>query len=133
MKHMVPVGGDDINKVEGDIVLKFATGNEKFVELNSQEIKNPKPGEIVYMDDKDVLCRRWNWRECNKTKMTEETKNVCLVVEGLPPVTKREIESIISELAKLIKKFCIGETKTFILDKNNPAIDITSLVTKNKL
>jgi len=124
IKHMVPVGGDDIDRVEGDIVLKFATGNEKFVELNSQEIKNPRPGEVVYMDNKEVLCRRWNWRECDKTKMTEETKNVCLVIEGLLPVTKEEIEKIISELADLIKKFCNGEIKTFILDKNNQEIEI---------
>jgi len=126
VKHMVPVGGDDIDKVQGDIILKFAKGDEKFVEFNSQEIKNPRPGEVVYMDDKEVLCRRWNWRECDKTKMTEETKNVCLVVEGLPPVTKEEIEKIICELANLIKKFCDGKTETFVLDKNNQEIEIST-------
>ena len=126
IKHMVPVGGDDIDKVEGDIILTFAQGNERFVELNSQEVKNPKPGEVIYKDEKDVLCRRWNWRECDKTKMTEETKNVCLVIEGLPPVTKDEIEKVVRELADLIEKFCGGETKIFILDKNNSEIEICS-------
>lgn len=122
IKHMVPVGGDDIDKVEGDIVLKFATGNEKFVKLNSQEVKNPKPGEVVYIDNKEVLCRRWNWRECDKTKMTEETKNVCLVVEGLPPVTKEEVDSAINELADLVKKFCGGEVQQHILSSDNKEI-----------
>ena len=126
IKHMVPVGGDDIDKVEGDITLKFATGNEKFIELNSQEIKSPKLGEIVYVDNTEVLCRRWNWRECDKTKMTEETKNVCLVVEGLSSITKEEIAKKINELAELIRKSCGGEIKTFILDKNNPEIEIGS-------
>lgn len=124
IKHIIPVGGDDINKIDGNITLKFAKGNEPFVELNSEETKNPKEGEVVYVDDKEVLCRRWNWRECDKSKMTEETKNVALVVEGLPPVTKEEIRQIIDELSDLIQKFCHGDIKTFILDSSAPETEI---------
>lgn len=124
IKYMVPIGGDNIDKVDGDITLKFAQGNEPFVELNSQETKNPKSGEVVYVDNKEVLCRRWNWRECDKSKMTEETKNVALVVEGLPPLTKEEIEQIINELASLVQKFCGGEVKNFILNENNSEVEI---------
>ncbi len=76
IKYIVPVGGDDTDKVDGNITLKFAQGDEPFIELNSQETKNPQEGEVVYIDDKEVLCRRWNWRECDKSKMTEETKNI---------------------------------------------------------
>ena len=80
IKNIIPVGGDDTDKIDGNITLKFAQGDEPFTELNSEETKNPKEGEVVYVDDKEVLCRRWNWRECDKSKMTEETKNVALVV-----------------------------------------------------
>ncbi len=110
--------GDDIDKIDGDILLKFAEGNEPFTELNSEQIKNPKPGEVVYVDDKEVLCRRWNWRECDKSKMTEESKNVILVIEGLPPFTKDEIEEILGELSNLVQKFCGGEISTKILSKD---------------
>ncbi|NCN39386.1 MAG: hypothetical protein GW914_03305, partial [Candidatus Aenigmarchaeota archaeon] len=123
IKYVVPVGGDDIDKVDGDIELKLANGNEIFRELNSEELKNPKLGEVVYVDEKEVLCRRWNWRECDKTKMTEDTKNLALVIEGLPPVTRDEIEKIISELGEMIKKFCGGEITAKILSKDqNEAI-----------
>jgi len=124
IKHMVPVGGDNTDMVDGDIVLKFAEGNEVFTELNSQENKNPKPGEVVYADNKEVLCRRWNWRECEKSKMTEGTKNVALVVEGLPPITNKEIEGIVKELGELVKKFCSGKIREFVLNKDNPEIEI---------
>ena len=124
IKHMVPVGGDDIDKVEGDIKLRFANGTETFVQLNSDEVKNPKEGEVIYQDDKEVLCRRWNWRECDKSKMTEETKNVTLVVEGLN-VSKEEISSIINELASMVEKYCGGSVETEILnnDKNELKIN----------
>ena len=124
IKHMIPVGGDDIDKVDGDITLKFALGNEPFIKLNSQEIENPKEGEIVYTDSKEVLCRRWNWRECDKSKMTEDTKNVTLAVEGLPPVTNEEVKTILKELSELVQNFCGGEIKTFVLDNAMPEVEI---------
>lgn len=124
LKHIIPVGGDDIDKVDGDIVLRCATGQEKFIRLDSNEIDYPKQGEVVYADDKEVLCRRWNWREGDKSKMTEQTKNVMLVAEGLPPVTKEEVQSIINELGQLVKKFCGGEILTHILNAENREVEI---------
>ncbi|MCF7871730.1 hypothetical protein K9L97_01735 [Candidatus Woesearchaeota archaeon] len=124
IKNIIPVGGDDTDKIDGNITLKFAQGDEPFTELNSEETKNPKEGEVVYVDDKEVLCRRWNWRECDKSKMTEETKNVALVVEGLPPTSREDVEKIIEELSELVQKFCGGDIKTFILNNSNSEEDI---------
>lgn len=124
LKHLVPVGGDDTAKIEGNIQLKFARGDEPFTPLNSEETETPKEGEVVYVDSKEVLCRRWNWRECDKTKMTEDTGEVLLIVEGLPPVTKEEVQKIIEELSNLISKYCRGETRTFILDVASQEVDL---------
>jgi len=117
LKYMVPVGGDDIDKVNGSVTLKFAKGDEKFVQLNSLEESSPKEGEVIYMDDKEVLCRRWNWRECDKSKMTEDTKNATLVVEGLGAVTNEEMIIILEELKSLVLKYCGGEGSYDILVK----------------
>ena len=124
IKYMIPAGGDDMAKVDGDITLKFAVGDEPFTALNSKEKETAKEGEVVYTDSKEVLCRRWNWRECDKTKMTEETKDVILVVEALPPVTKEELDEVEEELNLLITKYCGGEIKTAILDDGKREIEI---------
>ncbi|MDP7282388.1 MAG: phenylalanine--tRNA ligase beta subunit-related protein [Candidatus Undinarchaeales archaeon] len=126
LKHILPMGGDDIDNIDGNVMLKIADGTEKFVPLLSKEVENPHAGEVVYEDDKDILCRRWNWRECDKSKMTEETKNVILYVEGLVPVEKAEVESAISELAELVKKYCGTETTeivTKILSKEDSSVE----------
>lgn len=123
IKHIIPVGGDDLDHVEGDIALTVAKGDESFKELNSDVVKNPDQGEVVYVDDKEVLCRRWNWRECDKSKMTKGTKNITLVVEGLPPVTYDEITIILGELADLIKSHLGGTVKTFIVNKARREIE----------
>jgi lysyl-tRNA synthetase class 2 len=119
IKYMIPAGGDDLDKIEGDIMLDLADGTERFSQLNTTEIQNPHPGEVIYKDDKDVLCRRWNWRESDKSKMNSDTKNICLVLEGLGSFHKQELLEIAGEMADLIVKFCGGEKKIYFLDKDN--------------
>lgn len=116
LHHMVPVGGDDLAKVQGDIELRFARGDEPFLPLGSCEVQRAKEGEIIYADEREVLCRRWNWRESDKTKMTEETQDVLLVSEGLPPVTAIEIHGIVVDLSRLIQEYGGGEIDAGILD-----------------
>lgn len=124
IKYMIPAGGDDMAKVDGDITLKFAVGDEPFTALNSKEKETAKEGEVVYTDSKEVLCRRWNWRECDKTKMTGETKDVILVVEALPPVTKEELDEVEEDLSRLITKYCGGEIRTAMLDDGKREIEV---------
>lgn len=130
IKHMVPVGGDDISRVEGDIVLRFAQGGEMFRPLNSEEVEHAKEGEVIYMDNVEVLCRRWNWRECDKSRMTEETKQAVLVVEGLSPVNREEVDSIVEQLRRLVDRFCGGETRFEILSQEQPEIVISPQLKK---
>jgi len=126
LNHMIPLGGDDLDKVDGGITLCFACGDEPFTPLNSLETEIVKEGEVIYMDEKEVLCRRWNWRECDKTKMTPGTKNAILILEGLPPVRREDIELAAEDLRALIRKFCGGETIVFFLDINQPERELSS-------
>ena len=124
LKYTVPMGGDDIDQVEGDIQLTVAKGDETFKQIGSDEAKNPNEGEVIYRDSKDVLCRRWNWRECDKTKMTEKTKNAVIMIEGLPPVTKEKIDEISKDLAGSVETFLGGKTKVHLLNKSNPEVEL---------
>ncbi len=116
LKHKIPLGGDDLDKVDGDITLCFACGDEPFTPLNTMETETVKEGEVIYTDEKEVLCRRWNWRECDKTKMTPETNNAVLVLEGLPPVRQEDIESAAEDLSVLVRNYCGGEGHKYFLD-----------------
>lgn len=37
----------------------------------------------MYKDDAGVLCRRWNWREADRTKLEKTTTRAILVCEDL--------------------------------------------------
>lgn len=125
LKYLLPVGGEDLDKIEGDIQLTFASANEQPVLLlGDKEARPPHQGEVIYKDDKSAICRRWNWREADRTKLTEETKNCILVMEGLPPVSKEEIEAALVELKQLVVNYCSGVADIFLLDKNNQEVSL---------
>ncbi len=124
LKHLVSVGGDDADKIDGNVTLALAKGNEPFQEMGTTETTHPHEGEAIFRDEKEVLCRRWNWHQCEKTKITEQTKNVNLQFEGIAPVGKKEIEEAAEETQKLLKKHFNKETKTYFINKENPSLEL---------
>jgi len=124
LKHIVPSGGDDVAKVEGNLYLKFANGYESFTPLGSTAIQHPIPGEVIYTDDEKVLCRAWNWRNGDQTKIMPNTSKIVINIDCLPPVSKKEAEKITVELAQLVKNFCGGQVNYYLLDKDQTEVEI---------
>jgi len=121
IKYLIPCGGDDINKIEGNLCLGFSKGNEIFIPLGSTEQENPSTGEVIYFDDKslNVMCRRWNWRNGDFTKITEHSKQLVINIDGIGTVPQSLIETARDELVKLLIDNCNAELKTGLLDSKN--------------
>jgi DNA/RNA-binding domain of Phe-tRNA-synthetase-like protein len=85
--------------------------------LGEQEARAPYPGEVIYKDEEGTLCRRWNWKEAERTKLTEQTTDAIIVMEGLPPIDKEKVQNAIEELVDLVQKYCGGESAVTILHK----------------
>jgi DNA/RNA-binding domain of Phe-tRNA-synthetase-like protein len=122
LRHFVPVGGEDLDAVSGDVELRFAAEAEPPVRLLGEpEARPPKPGEVIYADDVGALCRRWNWKEADRTKLTGKTTRGFLVIEALPPVGRAELEAALADLAGLVVKYCGGTVRSAVLDRENLA------------
>ncbi|MFD5015028.1 B3/B4 domain-containing protein [Streptomyces chartreusis] len=108
--HLVPVGGEDIDRIEGGMHLVRATGEEDFVTFAGGEpvIEHPDTGEIVWRDEAGVTCRRWNWRQGPRTRLTEETVSGIFLLESLTPMPVADVETAAEELADLLQKFSPG-------------------------
>jgi DNA/RNA-binding domain of Phe-tRNA-synthetase-like protein len=85
VRHLVPAGGEDLDRYEGPIRLVRATGDEPFdtVREGQPEIAHPAPGEVVWRDDAGVTCRCWNWRQCTRTRVSDATVRAVFVLDGL--------------------------------------------------
>ncbi len=124
LKYTLTAGGENIDKMKGDLVLDFATGDEEFKGIGDEENDSPLKGEVIYKDDLGVVCRRWNWREADRTKLTEETKNVILVMENFIPEENEKLEQATEELKSLVEKYCKANCEVKILNKENMEIEI---------
>lgn len=121
LKHTMPVGGEDLKNVKGDVELTFATGEEHFRAIYAEADEPPQKGEVVYVDGgNDVLCRRFNWREADKSKLTEQTANAIIYIEGISPSNDIEVKEAAQDLVGYIEKFCGGSAELFLVNKNFP-------------
>lgn len=124
LKYLVPAGGEDLDKTKDNIELTVASGDEEFIAIGDNESRPPKPGEIIYKDSAGVICRRFNWRESERCKFTEDTKNAILIIEGLAPTNRKDITEAVISLNKKIIEYCKGQTETHLLDKDNKIIEL---------
>jgi DNA/RNA-binding domain of Phe-tRNA-synthetase-like protein len=123
--HILPVGGEDLDQIVGDVRLTTAGNDEPAVLLlGEKEPRAPRAGEIIYTDDAGAICRRWNWKEADRTKLTHATRNAFLVIETLPPVARDTLETAIRELADLVRHYCGGAVSTAFLDKDNREVEL---------
>lgn len=116
IKYILPVGAEDLDKIQGDLELTFASGSEDYIPLGEQENDPPQKGEVIYRDEIGVICRRWNWREGDRTKITKETKNAIVVLESIASIP---IKEAVEELSDLIKKYCGGQIFIYYLNKDS--------------
>jgi DNA/RNA-binding domain of Phe-tRNA-synthetase-like protein len=100
LRHVIPAGGEDWDKLSSDLVLCFANGSEPFETMAQGEvvIEHPIPGEVVWKDAAGVTCRAWNWRQCLRTRLTQATKNAYFVLERLAPYPLAHLHAAANEL-----------------------------------
>ena len=110
--HLIPVGGEDLDHIKGGMRLVRAAGGEDFVTMAGGEraVEHPEPGEVVWRDDEGVTCRRWNWRQGPRTRLTEASVNAIFLLEGMGP--DAGLAAAGAELAELLEKVSPGARVT---------------------
>ncbi len=123
LRFLVPMGGHDLDTLEGNIHLRFAEGWEPFTPMGGGETMTVPKGELVYRDDREVLTRNWVWRQCEKDKATEKTKNIFIPIDVLGEVGRERADEIILELSRLIPRYLRGTLLSTILTSDKPSIE----------
>jgi DNA/RNA-binding domain of Phe-tRNA-synthetase-like protein len=77
------MGGYDISNLpEDNIVLQYARKGDKFQPLGLNQVEKIKDEkEIVYYSGEQVICRYWNNKDSDITKITDDTRNVVIIFD----------------------------------------------------
>lgn len=118
IKNILPVGGDDIIAPGSTFKLKVSDGTEDFIPLGAPDKSEiPDKGEVVYLieESKDVMCRRWNWRNGDKTKISENTENIIMNIDAIGEGAEERALEARDMVASLLEKYCGAETEKTLL------------------
>ncbi len=124
LTYGLPCGGEDIDTFKGDLLLTKAVGGEHFLTLGDADFDNALPGEIIYKDEEGAVCRCWNWRDGQRTMLTEDTVNAFLIIESVDPDRSGDLEDAAKSLAELSQKYLGGEVEIHLMDRENREINL---------
>jgi DNA/RNA-binding domain of Phe-tRNA-synthetase-like protein len=125
LRYLIPMGGFDLDRIQGDIYLRFSGGGERFTPLGPAEAEETYSGEVVYADDERILTRRWNYRDCDETKITTETNNVVMFIDCTGEVPMETVRTALSDLQGLLYEFCGGAYESHLVNRIDRVVDLS--------
>lgn len=60
---------------------------------------------MCYYDEAGAVCRCFNWRDGQRTQLTDETQTAVLVMESVDPERVADLQAALDELADLLERF----------------------------
>ena len=119
VKYCLPIGIHDIDNFKGDIEIRKGKETDTFTPFGGGEIEHPEENEYVYVSGSEVKTRKWTWRQGEKSKITEESKNLFIPIDGFD-TNKDEVLKLQQEMIKFLKENYDVEIESGIVDIDNP-------------
>lgn len=108
MKHRVSVGAFDYDAVRFPTVLRFAGEGDEILLLGDKEPAKYTSKELAYCDRDGGYNIDFNYRDAQRTMVTEHTKNVWINVDGIFDITTEQVEQSLKESVEKIVFYCGG-------------------------
>lgn len=117
--HAVPVAALDLARIDGDLVVRPATGDESYLTFGGER-ERPVPGEIVFADTAgNAHARRWTNRQSGLSAVTAGTTSALIVTEALHGTAAADIVRVTADLAE-----ALGATRVAVLARAAPRFAI---------
>ncbi|OEJ40652.1 hypothetical protein AR457_13420 [Streptomyces agglomeratus] len=101
----IPVGVFDVSEISGDLEVRRAAGDEKYVTF-SGETEHPAAGEVIFADEAGKAhSRRWTNRQSGASAVSGSTSDVLIITEAMhgsaPEDVRRLTAALTDELSAL--------------------------------
>jgi DNA/RNA-binding domain of Phe-tRNA-synthetase-like protein len=124
IKYLTPFGGENLDVLKGDFRLYIAKGGEVWFPIGGDKQKPALTGELVWGDDVDLSTRALNWRQCDRTKMTDTTVNGFFVMDGFTGINRDVMEAASAEFIRAATTICGGSSAVYWLDDDHQTFDV---------
>ncbi len=113
MKERVSVGAFDLDKLQFPTLMRFPKPGEEILLLGDSEPTAYKETELAYFDQQGGYNIDFNYRDAQRTAVTEQTKNVYINVDGIYDITPDKVQQVLEETCEIIMKYCGGKLELF--------------------
>lgn len=120
----MPAGADDLDRIEPPLAFRFSKKDDSFIALGDTDAQNdpPKTGEVVYADQRHVLCRRWNWYQDDRTATSAATRNAVITVQSIAGAGAHVVEDAAATLADGLERDFSARVAWAVADRLMPAV-----------
>ena len=123
LTHVFCCGADDLDQVAPPLAFRFARPGDTFVDMGAEpgESANdpPKEGEVVYANERHVLCRRWNWRQDARTGITPATRRAVITIQANGP---GDLDAAVTDLTERVAHYVGATCRAGVADANRPIL-----------
>ena len=110
IRYKIAVAAFDTKTLTGAVTVRFSNGTERYTPLGESITQSPERGEVVFVDEKDlVIARRWCWRQSDDSAVNENTSQAIITVEGHHKGAQQDVTKATDDLLNLLKVFAGGE------------------------
>ncbi len=102
------LGAHNIDRVSGNVTLRFTDGTERFVPLGQTEPVAINPHEYSYIDDSNEVLCRLEIRQVQKTLVDETARNVFYIVQGNDATSDELLHQTAQKIIDLTTQYCGG-------------------------
>ncbi|HFI0510167.1 TPA: B3/4 domain-containing protein [Streptococcus suis] len=122
LRFGLPCGAEDLDTFVGNLQLTITEGGDEFYLIGDENNNPTLSGEVCYKDDKGAVCRCFNWRDGERTMITDETKNAFLVMELVNSDRVEDLENALDFISQHAERFLGVVPEKYLLDRDTPAI-----------
>ncbi len=109
MESRVPLAAFDSFQISPDLILRFAAKDEEFTGIGMKKPVLLKGNELV-IESGDELIALYPHRDADKSKITLSTRNVLIVVCGVPGISSETLKNAQKVAVEYVTRFCGGST-----------------------
>ncbi len=109
IRNHVSIGAFDYNKVVFPTMLRYANEGDEITLIGEDKPTKISAREICYFDDKGAFNLDFNYRDSDRTKVTLETTDLMINVDGVNDISKEQVAQVLDETIAIILKYCGGE------------------------
>lgn len=99
IRHAVPIGAHDVATTEGELAVRHATHDDRFVPFGATDAEPVDADEVVYAAGTSVRTRRWTWRQSEQGKITADTTDVLFPIDGFQDTNADAVRAAQEDLA----------------------------------